>query len=106
MIEVKLIKDKDDNIKAYSVIGHATDEKICAGISALSQTTLLALINIGEYEIEKIEYDINAEIGSICVILPYVNNTTNIITKYMEIGIKNITKHFPDQINITEEVIC
>lgn len=106
MIEVTFIKDKDDNIKAYSVIGHATDEKICAGMSVLSQTTLLALVNIGEYEIEKIEYDINKEMGSIYVILPYVNNTTNIITKYMEIGMKNIIKHFPDQINITEEVIC
>ena len=106
MIEVTFIKDKDDNIKAYSAIGHATDEKICAGISVLSQTTLLALINIGEHEIEKIEYDIDAEKGSICVVLPYVNNTTNIITKYMEIGIKNITKYFPNQINITEKVIC
>lgn len=106
MIEVTFIKDKNDNIKAYNVIGHATDKRICAGVSVLSQTTLLALVNIGEYEIEKIEYDINEEKGSICVKLPYINNTTNIITKYMEIGIKNITKHFPNQINIREEVIC
>lgn len=110
MITAKIYKDKDGYIRRYSLSGHANYDKygsdiVCAGVSALSQTTLISLVEVCEIAEDSIVYSIDDKTGFLDVRLPkdieaFKLENSQILLKSLVVGIDSIIENYPDYINL------
>ncbi len=110
MIIAKIYKDKDGYIRRYSVSGHADYAEygydiVCAGVSALTQTVLISLVEVCKIEESSIEYKIDDKTGFLNVSLPrdieaYKLENSQILLKSLVVGINSIIESYPDYINL------
>lgn len=108
MTKVKIYKNSKGDILKFVVSGHSEySEKgkdiICAAISTLSQTALIALKEVCSIEEQLIDYKIGD--GFLRVSLPknleYEEmHDANIVLKTMEVGILEISKEYSDYVTL------
>lgn len=110
MIEGIFYKDKRGNIGGYRISGHSRYDVhgrdiVCAAVSALAQTTLIALVEVCEIDQDTLAYQVDEEKGIIDVRLPDVlGEDTGIkvetVLRTLEIGIKSIIESYPDYVTL------
>lgn len=110
MIIATIYKDKKGYIKRYSVKGHSDygeygSDIVCAGISALTQTVLISLVEVCEIEERHISYRIDEETGFLDVSLPknieaLKLEKTQILLRSLVVGIKSMIESYSDYINL------
>ncbi len=110
MIRVLLYKDIDGSIYKYTVSGHAGystsgTDIVCAAVSVLVQTALIALKEVCKIDEDNINYFIDEEEGILQASIP--KNLpkkqiyeANIILKTMEVGIKALIESYPKYITL------
>ncbi len=109
MIKVNLYKDRDGNIMRYKIYGHGDhgpygQDIVCAGVSVLSQTALISLVEVLAIDEDKILYTIDQD-GYLDVSLPEdvdynTKNEIQIVMKTMEVGIKSIIESYPENVTL------
>ena len=101
MIEIRIFSQTDGKISGFSVTGHSgTAERgqdiVCAGVSSLTQTALLGIM---EYLHREVDYDIAS--GKLTVRLKSVpDDLTEAIMQSMLLGLIEIQKLSPEAVRI------
>jgi len=108
MIKIEIYKDLSGNVFQYLVEGHAGystkgNDIVCAAVSMLAQTILIALNEVGKIDEEDIDYTIDEEKGILNVVIPRdlskeQLNIVDTIFKTMEVGIKSLIDSYPEYI--------
>lgn len=109
MTEVEVLK-KNNNIVGYIIEGHtgydvSGKDIVCAAISVLGQTALIALNEVCEIDEEKITYDIIDDRGYLSVSIIgdldlTERNKADVVFKTMVIGIKNIVENYSKYVTL------
>jgi len=103
MIEIRIFSQTDGKISGFSVTGHSgTAERgqdiVCAGVSSLTQTALLGIM---EYLHREVDYDIAS--GKLTVRLKSVpDDLTEAIMQSMLLGLIEIQKLSPEAVRISK----
>jgi uncharacterized protein YsxB (DUF464 family) len=110
MIKIYIYRDKDKNIAKYTVKGHAHfaaygEDIVCASISILAQTTILAL-----YELLSIAIVYEIEDGWLYCELPdnlsvEMREKANLLLNAMFIGIKGTQAMYSKFIKVYEKEV-
>lgn len=110
MINILIQRDKKNKIRFFSIEGHAYAAEpgydiVCASVSVLSQTAILALDEIG-----KIDIKFSIEDGYLSCALPSNINDmkrakADIILDTIIIGLKGIIEEYPDYITLHNEEV-
>ncbi|MCT4562825.1 MAG: ribosomal-processing cysteine protease Prp [Maledivibacter sp.] len=110
MINIKINRNEENNIIYFSVNGHANFDEfgkdiVCASISILSQTAVLAL-----YEVANIDVTYEMDEGLISCRIPdnidvKQREKANIIIDTMLIGIKGTIEIYPEYITLQDEEV-
>jgi uncharacterized protein YsxB (DUF464 family) len=110
MIIAKIFKDKNANIKRYTIEGHANYDHygkdiVCAAISVLSQTVLISLVKVCGLKEDKIKYSIDDEFGFLDVELPSnieisILEKTQIVLKTLVVGINSVMESYPEYVTL------
>ncbi|QEK12036.1 ribosomal-processing cysteine protease Prp [Crassaminicella thermophila] len=110
MIKIHIYRDQEKNIMQYSVEGHANaaeygSDIVCASISILTQTTMLAL-----YELLSIDIAYEIEDGWLYCKLPDnlsndIREKANLILDTMIIGIKGTQGMYQEYIEFYDEEV-
>ena len=102
MIEIRIFSQADGKISGFSVTGHSgTAERgqdiVCAGVSSLTQTALLGIM---EYLHREVDYDIAS--GKLTVRLKSApDDLTEAIMQSMLLGLMEIQKLSPEAVRIS-----
>lgn len=109
MINVQVFRNKD-YIIGFKIEGHANyatfgKDIVCAAISVLSQTSLMALVDVCGIDESKLNYKIDDETGFLEVNLPRNLNIktiekSQIVLKTFELGVKSIVESYPDNVTL------
>ncbi len=106
MVKVKIYKNGDSYL-GYELSGHSDfanigEDIVCAGISTLAQTTLIAIEKL-------VASNLPCEVKSGYLKVTYPKNLTkeqqakvDLLTKAMELGLLEIEKQYGKNIKITE----
>ena len=103
MIEIRIFSQADGKISGFSVTGHSgTAERgqdiVCAGVSSLTQTALLGIM---EYLHREVDYDIAS--GKLTVRLKSApDDLTEAIMQSMLLGLIEIQKLSPEAVRISK----
>ena len=102
MISVEIFTNEDGMITGYTVTGHSGTAKrgqdiVCAGVSALTQSALLGIM---EYLHRTVDYDIAS--GNLKMRLKEPDDSTEAILRTMYMGLAEIEKISPKGIRIQE----
>lgn len=110
MIKVIFYTDNENRIMKYTVSGHAgysTKGKdiVCAAVSVLAETTLMALNEVCGIGENLIDYSIDEENGILNVSIPSKLSKgqlhdASIVLKTMEVGIKALLESYPKYITL------
>jgi len=110
MINITINRDREKNIISFSIKGHAyADEPgkdiVCAGISILAQTAVLALHEVGNIDViyEMDDGFLQCEIPN--NIEANQRERANIILDTMIIGIKGTVEMYPDYIKLQDKEV-
>jgi uncharacterized protein YsxB (DUF464 family) len=106
---VKIIFSHDDlnRYNGFKCTGHAGYEKsgydiVCAGISALTQTTILALEKILDIDVK---VKVNPKTGLLhCQWLnhPATADKSDLLVETMKLGLKEIENLYPEHLSLSE----
>ena len=102
MIEIRIFSQADGKISGFSDTGHSgTAERgqdiVCAGVSSLTQTALLGIM---EYLHREVDYDIAS--GKLTVRLQSApDDLTEAIMQSMLLGLMEIQKLSPEAVRIS-----
>lgn len=109
MTNVEIFRDKD-YILGFKIKGHTDyaaygQDIVCAAISVLSQTSLMALVEVCGIDENKLDYKIEDETGFLEVNLPRNLNIvtiekSQIVLRTFELGIKAIIESYPDNVTL------
>lgn len=109
MIDIQVFRDSD-YIIGFKVEGHANyaafgKDIVCAAISVLSQTSLIALVEVCGIHEDQLNYKIDDETGFLEVNLPRNLNIktiekSQIVLKTFELGVKSIIESYPDNVTL------
>ena len=107
MINVKIFRHKD-SILGFKIKGHANyrnfgEDIVCAAISVLAQTSLMALVEVCGIDEDKLNYRIDDETGFLEVNLPRNLNiktleNSQIVLRTFELGVKSIIESYPNNV--------
>lgn len=112
MITITAVKDSDEKFVRLKVFGHAEfadygRDIVCAGVSALIETCIIGLENIGKFKPHVIKKD-----GYVLLEIPkgvsaYEREKADIIVETILLGLKDISKSYPQyvQVKIAKEVL-
>jgi|SRR5699024_3955269 len=110
MISINISVNNKALISKYIVEGHANyreygEDIVCAAVSMLSQTTLLALNEVCKIDEEDLDFTIDDEIGYLEVNLPQNLDKDQAIKaetvlRTFEVGIKSIRETYPKYITL------
>ena len=114
MINVNIFRDKD-NIFGFEIVGHSDyaqygKDIVCAAVSVLAQTSLMALVEVCGIEEGRLNYSLDDKLGNMVVSLPddidsEKEEKSQIVLKTFELGIKSIIESYPNNVAlITREV--
>lgn len=101
MIEIRVLSQADGKASGFTVTGHSgTAERgrdiVCAGVSALTQTALLGIM---EYLHREVDYDVAS--GKLSVRLKSApDDLTEAILQSMLLGLTEIQKLSPEAVHI------
>ncbi len=110
MTKVTIYKNSKDYIIGFKVLGHSGydikgKDIVCAAVSALSQTALIALVEVLNIKEDLIDYSIDEDMGLLDVRIP--QNTSyddleriNIVLRTFEVGIKSIIESYPRYVTL------
>ncbi len=103
MIEIRIFSQTDGKISGFSVTGHSGaaergQDIVCAGVSSLTQTALLGIM---EYLHREVDYDIAS--GKLTVRLKSApDDLTEAIMQSMLLGLIEIQKLSPEAVRISK----
>ncbi len=110
MIMVKIDRNQQGTIMKYEISGHANaanygEDIVCAAVSVLSQTTLLAL-----HEIVKIETSYQVRSGFLTCELPKSLNReqrqkADLLLESMVLGVKNLIVSYSEYISLHDKEV-
>ncbi len=100
MVKIDIWYNKEKDVVACKLSGHANSAKkgqdiVCAGISALTQTALLGLI---EYAKADVDYEMSD--GNMQFSLKTVCDKTQAILQTMLLGLEQIAKQYEKNVKI------
>lgn len=97
MIKIAIHRDRRMLITGYDVAGHAeTQDVVCAGVSALAQSAAMGLDkHLGANPL------CEAGHGKLTIKLSNPDQLTNAILRTMEIGLLEIEKLYPENVQVT-----
>lgn len=112
MINILIQRDKENRIRFFSIEGHAYAAEqgydiVCASVSVLSQTAILALDEIGKVDIN---FSIRDD-GYLSCEIPYPIEDkvqrlkTDTILDTIMIGLKGIIEAYPEYITLHNEEV-
>ena len=109
MIAVKVFRD-DQSILGFSVAGHSDfsargSDIVCAAVSALSQTAVLALAEVAGIDPLYTKEDGLLECRIPQDIVPHQFQTCQVIFKTMLLCSANIAEQYPDFVGICNEEV-
>lgn len=109
MINVKIFRNKD-YITGFKIKGHADFQEygkdiVCAAVAVLSQTSLMALVEVCGIDESKLNYKIDDETGFLEVNLPRnlninVIEKSQIVLRTFELGVKSIVESYPNNVTL------
>ncbi|SHJ82362.1 ribosomal-processing cysteine protease Prp [Paramaledivibacter caminithermalis] len=110
MIRINIRRNKKNDIESFSVEGHADFDEfgkdiVCASVSILTQTAVLALYEVGNIDVT---YEMNDGWLSCqipCNIDSNQREKANIILDTMLIGIKGTLEMYPEYIQLQDEEV-
>ncbi|NLY67611.1 MAG: ribosomal-processing cysteine protease Prp [Tissierellia bacterium] len=115
MTKVTIYKNDKGYILRYKVLGHSGyDVKgkdiVCAAVSCLSQTALIALVEVLNIREEDIDYFIDEDMGLLDVKIPQNMPSEklekiNIVLRTFEVGIKSIIESYPGYVTLLYEEV-
>jgi len=107
MIEIKIERDARQSISAFAVAGHAGfapygSDIVCAAVSVLTQTAVIALARI-----TGVEPEVQVEAGFISCRLPAgmagtAREKADVILAAMLIGLQEIAATYPERVRVNE----
>lgn len=103
MIQVEIVRNKEERIAQFRVQGHANagphgEDIVCAAVSALTQT---ALLGIGKHLERKVFYEVAS--GRVLARLEEApDRLTDAVLETMLLGLREIEKLNPEHIRILE----
>lgn len=110
MISISISINSKGLISAYTVEGHANygkygEDIVCAAVSVLAQTTLIALNKVCKIREEKLDYTIEDKTGYLDLNLPkdlnsQQANKAETVLRTFEIGIQSIIETYPKYITL------
>jgi uncharacterized protein YsxB (DUF464 family) len=110
MTKVTIYKNREGYISRFRIEGHSGyDVKgkdiVCAAVSVLAQTVLIALVEVLNINEELIDYSIDEDIGLLDVRIPTDLShddldRMNILLKTFEIGIKSIIDGYSEYVTL------
>lgn len=113
MTNVKIFRNKNGDILKYKVSGHADFDDygkdiLCAAISVLTQTTILALNKVCKINENDIKFCIDEKTGYLEVAISEnlkqnIRNSANIVLETMVVGLEDLATQYPKHINLIEK---
>lgn len=113
MTKIKIVKNQDGHVTEYEVSGHAEFDDhgrdiLCAAVSVLSQTTILALDKVCNISQNDIKFCVDDETGYLKVSLSDrltkdQRSSANIVLETMIVGMEDLAFQYPKHINISVE---
>lgn len=113
MTNVKIFRNQNGDILKYEVSGHADFDDhgrdiLCAAVSVLSQTTILALNKVCKINENDIKFCIDEKTGYLEVTLSKslkqdLRNSANIVLETMVVGLGDLATQYPKYINLMEK---
>lgn len=113
MTKIKIFRDQNGHIFKYEISGHADFDDygkdiLCAAISVLSQTSILALEKVCKISQSDIKFCIDEDTGYLKLILSKSlsknqRESANIVLETMVVGLSDLRDQYPEHINIIEE---
>lgn len=107
MINVKIFRYKD-SISGFKIKGHANSAKygediVCAAVSVLAQTSLMALVEVCGIDEDELYYQIDDKTGFLEVNLPRNLNiktleNSQIVLRTFELGVKSVIESYPNNV--------
>lgn len=111
MTYVEIFKDNDNNIKRYRIIDHTGyaekgEDVVCAAVSVLAQTTLMALVEVVGLPEKDIEFIIDEAKPLLDVKLPEnlreaLNREAQILLRTFELGIEKIIESYGEYVTLS-----
>ncbi|AFS78988.1 hypothetical protein DUF464 [Gottschalkia acidurici 9a] len=115
MTNIKIFTDQDGSIVQYEISGHADFDEygkdiLCAAISVLSQTTLIALNKVCGIKEKDIAFSVDDESGYLKVSIPKnleknIKDKANVVLETMIVGIEDLAYQYPKYISIKKEEV-
>ncbi len=100
MIRIQILRNERKQIDHYIVDGHADPDKsmVCTGVSAIAQTTLLALKVLLKHHVQ-----IQSADGYLSVrFIDAANEKTHLLTEAMMLGIREIERTYQGSLIIAD----
>ncbi len=104
MVKVSIYRDKNGNIDAYSVSGHAGAGEagydiVCSAVSALTQAPLIGL---ERYLKLKPQYTVDEESGIFTLKLDRADSNTQAILETMVLALQSVERQFPQYVKVKD----
>lgn len=109
MININILRDNKGKVVEYEIEGHANYDEhgkdiICAAISVLSQTTLIALNKVCGIDEQQMCFSVDNKKGYLKVSLAEnlekeARNKADIVLETMIVGIEDLSDQYPQYIN-------
>ncbi len=102
MVKVSIYRDKNGNINAYDVSGHAGAGEdgydiVCSAVSALTQAPLIGL---ERYLKLKPHYTVDEESGIFTLKLDKTDSNTQAILETMFLALQSVERQFPQFVKV------
>ena len=118
MTTIKIFRNQNRDIVRYEVSGHVDFDEhgrdiLCAAVSVLSQTSILALEKVCRIKQSDLELCVDEQSGYLMASLSKKlqgeeRKCANIVLESMVVGMEDLAKQYPKYIKITreEEDLC
>ena len=108
MININIFRDNNDSIVGYEIEGHANYDEhgrdiLCAAVSVLSQTTLIALNKVCGVDEESLSFSVENDRGYLKVSISKelekeIRYKADIVLETMIVGIEDLSEQYPEYI--------
>ncbi len=113
MTEINIFRNQNGHIIEYEVSGHSGFDDygrdiLCAAISVLSQTTILALEKVCNISQNDMKFCVDEKTGYLKVSLSETltknqRESANIVLETMIVGMEDLASQYPKHMNLIEE---
>ena len=101
MTTVRFLK-RGGRLLGFEAFGHtgyapSGEDLVCAAVSALTQTTLLGLLEVLKVPVD---WKTDEEQGALSAVVRESTDGTELLFRTLEAGLKNIAEQYPDLVGI------